>query len=636
MTYTTNGLIVEVYDYNIIQITDPGGVLTRASGLQFTSAFPGGLYTDCSFYVPRELANYWDVRGAQRVVIRNGQRVVWEGKIDSLNSQTASGEQGTLVQATGYWGALMMRYAIRKRWADTRITEDVWVYNTAATGASKCTIDRQNRIRLTPKAEAWTSGQAAIISYTMPVGRTVKRIKYDYVLTESAGANDWRFRIDRSTDGASWTSMTDLTGETYTTGTTTLIDEAATGSIDVNLATASRYIRLAYTAQDDQTPTSDGTYYCQISNVTVFDETGTIDAEEVGYDLIDNCTEITQSDIGVAGLTGETLPAIDILVYDDFTSLADIAMDVAGYGNTSDESLYFQIRASEEAETNDGKPLLSAGVYPDLTSADYVLRLSDDNVVSADISRDYASIKNWIAVNYTDERNERQVITPDDAGYTALTDATSTADYGRRVDSIQSGNLQTYAYMATLPLATNPRGQVFTPRPSSASLALYYGKRYLAKWKNPLWQGSITVVGYILGSGGNRIAASEIEAGKVLDIADYMVDEVLASDTLDYPRVIITATSYDAETEQCVISFGPIDDLKMIQVETLAFIPPATPSTGGTAGGGGEDSSTSRLNWKRRIGLKPGSEAWNAASKATWAEKQAMINAWKKNRKKKG
>lgn len=593
----------------VARLPDPGGLLPLASGLQFTTGFPGGLYIDCSFYVPRKLATYWDVRGAQRVVIRRGQRAVWEGKIDSLNSQASGSEQGTLVQCTGYWGALMMRYAIRKRWADTRITEDVWQWQTGGTGAEKCNVDRQNRLRFTPKAVAWTNGQSAYLRYVMPVGQTVKRIKYTYTLAE--GAQQWEIVVQRSTDSVTFTTISAANGDTFVSGSTTSIIADGTGNLDITLGTPSRYLLLRFYARADQTPAADGTIYGEFTNITVFSETGTIDAEEVGYDLIDNCTELTQSDIGVAGLTGETLPAIDILAFDEFVSLADIAMDVAGYGNTSDESIYFQVRASEESENNDGKPLLSAGAYPDLTTANYVIRLADDNVVSADITRDYTNIQNWIAVNYTDERNEPQIITPDDASYPLLTDATSTTNYGRRVATIQSGTLQTAKFLESLTVITKPGRTPYTVRPSSAALAYYYGKRYLAKWKNPLWSGSITVVGYILGSGGNEIPASEIEAGKVLDLADYVVDEVLATDTLDYPRVIITATSYDAETEQCVVTFGPLDDLKMIQTETMNFLPIETPATGGADSGGEKD----RLNWKRQYGLKPGTAMWDEAVK---------------------
>ena len=623
---TYNGLTIEVYPAGswFYTIDDPGGLLNYATGLNFASGFPGGLYLDCSFYIPRELASFWDVRGAQRVVIRNGQKVVFEGKIDNLaGNADEGGAEGTEVQCTGYWGALAMRYAIRKRWADKRITEDVWKYQTDTTtytGAEKCTVDRQNRIRFTPKALAWTNGQFAAVRFTVPTGKTCKRITFDATLDE--GGQAWGIYVYNVQDSADEYSK---------------IIDGTDSNQDVSISTASQAIELRFTALADQTATADGAIYGEFSNITVYDETGAIDAEEVGYDLIGACSELSTSTIGVAGLSGETLPAIDMLVFDEFTPIADIAMNVAAYGNTSDESLYFQILASEEAETNDGKPLLAAGVYPDLSSADYVARLSGANVISASINRDYANIKNWIVVNYTDEKNERQVITPDDAGYTALTDATSTAAYGRRVDSITSGDVFTESFVASLPTIILPGGRPYSPRPSTAALALYYGKRYLAKWKNPLWTGSITVVGYIHGANGNeKIPACEIVAGKVLDIADYVQGEILEDDVTDYPRVIITATSYDADSETCVITFGPLDDLHMIMSETPTFLSYDTPATGGGSGGGESIGSKERLNWKRKIGLKPGTAAWDAASKASWSERQAMIAAWKAKRKKKG
>ena len=617
---TYNGLTIEVYSAGVAKIDDPDGLLNIATGLNFASGFPGGLYLDCSFYVPRELANYWDVRGAQRVVIRNGQKVVFEGKIDNLaGNAEEGGAEGTEVQCTGYWGALAMRYAIRKRWADKRITEDVWKWQNAATNSSKFTIDRNNRIRFTPKAETFAVDDYAAVRFTMPTGKTCKRITFDATLDE--GGQAWGIYVYNVQDSADEYSK---------------IIDGTDSNQDVSISTASQAIELRFTALADQTATADGAIYGEFSNITVYDETGAIDAEEVGYDLIGACSELSTSTIGVAGLTGETLPAIDMLVFDEFTPIADIAMNVAAYGNTSDESIYFQLLASEEAETNNGKPLLAAGVYPDLSSADYVARLSGANVISASINRDYANIKNWIVVNYTDEKGERQVITPDDAGYTALTDATSTAAYGRRVDSITSGDVFTESFVASLPTIILPGGRPYSPRPSTAALALYYGKRYLAKWKDPLWTGSITVVGYIHGANGNEIPACEIVAGKVLDIADYVQGEILADDITDYPRVIITATSYDADSETCVITFGPLDDLHMIMSETPTFLSYDTPATGGGAGTSESIGGKERLNWKRKIGLKPGTAAWDAASKASWSEKQAMISAWKQRKKRKG
>lgn len=611
---TANGLTIKVYSSGTTLIVDPSNVLAYAYGLNFSTGFPGGLYLDCSFYVPRDLANYWAVRGAQRVVIRNGQKVVYEGKIDHLSGNAdEGGAEGTEVQVTGFWGALAMRYAIRKRWSDKRITEDIWKYDTTMSASEKCTVDRNNRIRFTPKAVAWADTEYASVKYTEPTGRTAKRITYSYGLLESAGANDWEIRVQRSTDGVTWATLSAANGDTFVSGTTSSITATGTGNLDITLATPSRYLAFDFISRDAQTPAADGTIYGQFSNITVYDETGNINAYEVGLDLIGACSEMSSSVVGVAGLAGETLPALDQFAFDDFTSVADIATAAAAYGNTSDESLYFQVRSSEDGETNDGKPLLQAGVYPDLTTADYTVRLSGQNVTSASINRDYANIRNWIAVAYTDEKNERQVITPDDAGYTTLTDATSTAAYGRRVDTITSGGYETQTFLNQF---RNDRmnwrkyGSDVIHN-ATAALALYYGKRHLARWKNPQWRGTITVVGYINGSGGNEIPASEIEAGKVMDIADYIADEILPSDTLDYPRVVITATSYDDETETCVISFGPLDDFQMIQAENRYFASYDTPATSGDTGGGG--GKAGNLNWKRKMGLTPGTPEWDEA-----------------------
>ena len=636
MAYTTNGLTIDVYGVGswFYTIPDPEGLLSIAYGLQFSTGFPGGLYLDCSFYVPRPLANYWDVRGAYRVVIRNGLKAVYEGKIDHLDgSSDSGGAEGTEVRCTGFWGSVGMRYMIRKRWTDQRITEDIWKYQTdVATyaGAEKCTIDRQNRIRFTPKAVEWSDNDLTAVRLPMPTGQTAKRIKYSYGLAEGGGA--WEINVNRSTDASSWTAMTSLSGETYTIGSTTVITADGTGNIDVTLATPSQYLELRFKARATQTPAADGKVYGQFSNIIVYGETGVISAYEIGLDLIGACSELSTSVVGVAGLAGETLPALDQFAFDDFTSIADIAVSAAAYGNTSDESIYFQMRASEEGETNDGKPLLAAGVYPDLTTTNYTVRLSDPNVMSADIDKDFEIIKNWIPVSYTDLNNEQQIITPDDAGYTALTDATSTARYGRRVDPLVSGGYETQTFQNQ---RRSDRANWRTYGTSvihnaTAALALYYGKRHLARWKNPPWRGSITVVGYINGTGDNKIPASEIEAGKVMDIVDYFTDEILATDTLDYPRVVITATSYDADTETCVISFGPLDDFKMIMAESPYFSSYDTPATGATdtAGGG-----KGKLNWKRKMGLTPGTPEWDEAvklGKVKWMEKYG------KTKKKKG
>ena len=75
-----NSLTIEVYS-----ATDPDAAIyeaelseKRIQNLQFGTVFPGGLYSDASFFVPRNVLIHWRISGGQRVVFRNGRRIVYE------------------------------------------------------------------------------------------------------------------------------------------------------------------------------------------------------------------------------------------------------------------------------------------------------------------------------------------------------------------------------------------------------------------------------------------------------------------------------------------------------------------------------------------------------------------------------
>ena len=65
-------------------------------------------------------------------------------------------------------------------------------------------------------------------------GETIKRLVYNYQLAE--GAQAWEIGAWRSTDGVVFHQMTSLSGETYASGTSTVITTPSTGAIDVQLA----------------------------------------------------------------------------------------------------------------------------------------------------------------------------------------------------------------------------------------------------------------------------------------------------------------------------------------------------------------------------------------------------------------
>src|SRR4030067_1254288 len=126
-----NNLTVEAYAGGTTPIVDPRHELSRHSGLTFRTQYPGGLYADASFYNPRPVVDYWELQGAQRLTFRNDLRQCYEGNISNFEHQIQPGRQGVLVRALGGWGHKLMNWGIRKRWADNRITDDVWEWQRA-------------------------------------------------------------------------------------------------------------------------------------------------------------------------------------------------------------------------------------------------------------------------------------------------------------------------------------------------------------------------------------------------------------------------------------------------------------------------------------------------------------------------
>lgn len=190
----SNAIKIQVYSSGTTAVYDPGE-LPVAEGLTFSTLYPGGLYGQASFFIARDPTRSWQLKQGQRVTLSNGLKMVWEGVIMSHSNIWAADTRGRLVTCIGKWGDLMMRRRWRKRWADDRLGDDVWVWQTGTTGAGddKCLLDRNSRLRFTPKAEAWGNGDYAAVRYTMPTGETAKKIKYSYVLAE--GGQQWEIAI---------------------------------------------------------------------------------------------------------------------------------------------------------------------------------------------------------------------------------------------------------------------------------------------------------------------------------------------------------------------------------------------------------------------------------------------------------
>jgi hypothetical protein len=581
-------LRVEVYASGTTRITDPSNELGKADGIRFVTGFPGGLYLDGECFVPRKTLRYWQVKGGRRFVIRNGQRMVYEGKIASEGFEVGEKAEGAPLEAVGYWSGALMERRVRKRWSDQRLDDWAWVYGTDASGAEKCQVDRNYRLRFTPKAEAWTSGEYVYLRYTMPTGQTVKKIDYDYDLQE--GAQAWEIAIHNvgtATDVVSVTSSGSATGQSHT------------------LATPSQSIELRFYARGNQTPTSDGTYYGEFSNVTVYSETSQINMEEICIDAVGTLSSELNSSTTLITAAGTELDLTPFME-DDWGTWADVLSRAVERGDGAYNPWAVQVVGSESVKSPDGLPVLKLWQYPVETDYDVAVRLTEQNVRrQVQIVRDNKRVRNWIVVGYSDEHGVQQYVTPDDDA--SLKDTTSITAYGQRDDVLELGE-------------------------STSAIALAAGQRYLAYYKDPRYRvlGSLTLQGYVRGRGRRVIPACEVMAGMRLRIEDVLVDAQGTGLTMT-----ITRAQYEDNGEYLSLQFGELDTLLFPRMAFKRQAEADEPSGDGGGGGGG-GGSRERLNWKRRVGARPGTPLWDRLSKMGWREKQEYLAEWRKKRKKKG
>lgn len=532
----SNHLKVEAYSSGLSLLPDPGGMLRLASEIEFATGYSGGLYLSGSFYVPREITKWWPLAGAQRIAFRDGADIVYDGKLDGFEHISGEGaHQGTRVHLTGVWDAIAQRRRLLKIWSDRRLEDEIWRWQTGATGAEKCEIDRTSRIRFTPKAEAWTSGEYAAVRYSMPAGETIKSIRYDYNFQEGGQAWELAIRnVGTSTDVVCYTASGSGSAATHT------------------FATPTQSVELRLYARANQTPTSDGAYYGEFSNITIYSETSSINLTEIAADIVGAITDINAETGFLNNNTQSVTP-----FFSANETLADILTGAASFGDSSGNRWAVGFLHAEKATAKDGLPVLFIEQYPALTDYDYDLRLGEECLAGpVRLYQDFSQIWNYITVEYQDENGWSSYITPADEA--TLTDATSDSapptGYGRRDQHINVGY-------------------------SSYDQALANGVRYLAAHKDPQWVVTQPVsVYWIRKKSREIIPSSHIEAGKRLRIGNFPVG---SSGII----LRITGTHYDDDNQICSMTFGkPMDP--MIQALTPPTRAPVDESpTAGNATG---------------------------------------------------
>jgi hypothetical protein len=519
---------IQVYPAgSTIPIYDMARDIGKTAHLKYSTGYPEGLFLNCSFYIPRDILMDWELDGGQRLVVRNGIDIVWEGKLDTIEAALDASSQGITLTATGYYGALLGRIGLRKPWADTRMTGEIWVYDTTASGAEKCTVDYQERIRFTPKAEAWLTNEFAQVKCSPPTGQTFKRITFDYAMAE--GAQAWKLALyNQTTPTTEWS-----------------ITASGTGSQDITFGTPSTDLHFYFQAAANQTAKADGTYYGEITNLVVYTETGAIQMDTIANYIAANTSGLN-TDLDYIIAAASPLSLVPFVVDDWSTMRSAILEEATSYGDALYNRWAAYILESDKAETIDGYPVLAVQQFPALIDWEYVLPLEDPE--SYNIKQDFSQVYNWIVCQYRDAAGKTVVVTPDDDA--TLKDTVSIAAYGYHSTTVD-------------------------PATSSAAVALNFARTFLAANKDPKWVvgSSIPVKGWIKDKYNNLMPVCQIRAGERVHIPNYLTDLSGSGLTL-----LIARAEYDDDGQTTNLTFTVDDSLAVILAQL---------SRTGQAGGGG-------------------------------------------------
>lgn len=530
-----NNLFVAIYQaYSTTERVDVD-LLPKASSITYSTYFPAGMYGAASVFIPSPISDTFLWQPGDRMVIRNGLTIVWEGELSTIGYGVGDGaQQGITLEGVGYWGALLGKRTVNRRWCDTRTTQDAWNPYYGGGNRDRAFIDRNvnttgvSKLRITPKREAFPNASTGVaLIYSMPTNESVGRIAGTYDFKEDVQA--WRFRL---IDGALSSSFWDRTS-------------TASASFDTDnpAGTNSQHTYLQWLSNTSvtQTPASDKVYYGEVTGIKVYryqSDDGTVPNVRINT-IAKNCiaavTNINSTATHLIDTPGTTLD-IEPFMTNGNETWASVLERAAAYGDGAFNQWYIRLMDSEQAATPIGKPVMEVKQYPALTSYDYAVRIDGPNVLPpVDIRRTVDNMRNYLVINWTNPAGGLSQKTPDDNSN--LKDSTSITDWGQREMVV---NLS---------------------RANSTS-AINTGRKILAARKNPQWyvNGPLTVRGYIEGSAGERIPASEIQAGKRVKILNFLDDLAPSGASGAGFTDYIASTYYDDSTETCQMSIGGLPD----------------------------------------------------------------------------
>lgn len=486
-----------IYDLDGNYVNDPERCAEFASNLQFSSIWPKG-YETASFVIRRDIAARWAVKSAYGLIIRDGLRIVWQGRLAGLHKAIQGGDESINIRADGWYCVLRDR-TIRKRWADNAAVRRL--LPTAQDTAE------QNEFDLTKNDDYihWRSGYGDTSRssgdeyqerYTMPTGTKIATIKFNYALRSGEGVTLVWYNDDQTSNEGSQTSP-----GAGTVGTGSHDDDFTAGD------TESCTLKFQCDAND----LYDENDWIRIYNLWFYgkmDSFGSPNyyADEIGQDVL----EIVASAEISGDYDGLDSPSLAIEPFitrnDDFETADSVLQRLAAFGDADDDTWGWLVW--DKTGASDGLPKAelkewSVADYEWLASLADVNNFRDEEVVD--------EVKNWIMVRYTDDDNVVRYVSPDDNA--SLKDTTSIADYYERHHALDAGNCD-------------------------QATAIELGTRYLEYHKDPPHRMSFDIQGFIRQKGGGEAPVGWVRAG----------DRIKMIDWNDGETIFVRTCRYNAET----------------------------------------------------------------------------------------
>lgn len=516
-------------------IDDPERLQDRAEQIRFSTVYPGGIFDSFSCFIPCDPTRHFPMRWGQRIIVRNGLTLVWEGFVSSLTLMIRENESGYMVDGLGYI-ALAHRHYLYHRYIDRRFSSDVrgiWEAASELNGADKCTYDNNNRLYFVPKEVAWGASERAGFYYGTNAGGNVARVDFNYYLS-SSNSQTWGMRlIDVARGTTLWSACT-----------STSASAACSISLPAASSATSLYFTFRNAAAAACTPVADGGVYGKITNLAVFGEDPRLSSQSNVSDIIKSLSYYLGyysaslfSESGSLIATNTYDLTTNGFVCDDFgESIPQIAQR-AGTFSASNLAYSVGIRESEAIAGNT-QPVLYYEQQPATTDYEYSVRLDDQNLSGLELvlSADPGELYNVVNVSYRDSNGKATWV---HYGIDArLRDTDSRSKYLSRWEIIETD-------------------KAF----DSYTAAADYGARFLNGNKNLKYyvRAPLRVSGTIQSKAGQQAPVSHVRAGQRLRIENFMLDVGdISGAGLTF---LISRTEYDDETQSVSISCGLPDDL---------------------------------------------------------------------------